>query len=79
MGEVDELDNAVDDGVPQGDQGDKRPVGHPEDQVLGKEVPVEFHAGLSVEFRLRGRLLKVSQHERAHGTPRPLMLPGETG
>ncbi len=55
VGEVDELDDAVDEGVPQRDQGDERPVRHPENQVLGKEGPVEFHAGLSAESRRSGK------------------------
>ena len=56
MGEVDELDDPVDEGLAQRDQGDERPVGHPENQVLGEEGPIEFHAVLSAEYRLPGKL-----------------------
>ena len=37
VGEVDQLDDAVDEGVAERDQGDQRAVGHPDDQELGEE------------------------------------------
>ena len=38
MGEVDQLHDAVDDGVPDGDQGVQRSQGEPVDELLDKDV-----------------------------------------
>ena len=49
MGEVDQLDDPVDHGVAQRDQGEDGPVGQAQDQLVGKEPhPFSWPPGAAI-------------------------------